>query len=49
MPDTYDPEERFSIHPTTGEEALRKLLGVEEEDGDEDVSGEPEDEETDSP
>jgi hypothetical protein len=42
---TYDPEERFSIYPTTGEEALKKVLGAED---DEDVSEEPEDEEPES-
>jgi hypothetical protein len=42
-PDTYDPDERFSIWPLTGEEALKKVLGTEDDDGDEDVSGEPED------
>jgi hypothetical protein len=44
MPDTYDPDERFSIWPLTGEEALKKALGTEEGDGDEEVSDEPEDE-----
>lgn len=47
MPE-YDPEERFSIHPTTGEEALRKLLGVEEDEGTEDVDDTPEGDEPES-
>ena len=47
-PDTYDPDERFSIWPLTGEDALRKVLGTEEGDGDEEVSDEPEDEEPES-
>jgi hypothetical protein len=25
MPDTYDPDERFSIWPLTGEDALKKV------------------------
>lgn len=45
MPDRYDPDERFSIWPLTGEEALQKVLGTEEGDGDEDVSDGPEDDE----
>jgi hypothetical protein len=33
MPDpTYDPEERFSVWPLSGEEALKKALGSEDED-----------------
>ena len=47
MPDTYDPDERFSIWPLTGEEALKKALGT-EDDGDEEVSDTPEDEEPES-
>ena len=31
MPDKYDPDEPFSL-PMETEEALRKLLGVEDED-----------------
>jgi len=48
MPDTYDPDERFSIWPLTGEEALKKVLGTEEDDGSEDVEDGPEDEQTES-
>jgi len=48
MPDTYDPDERFSIWPLTGEEALKKVLGTEEGDGDEEVSDEPEGDEPDA-
>lgn len=40
-----DPEERFSLHPMEGEDVLRKLLGAEEDEGEEAVSDEPEDEE----
>ena len=46
MPE-YDPNEPLSIYPLTGEEALRKLLGVEEGNG-EAVEGEPEVEEPES-
>jgi hypothetical protein len=37
MPDRPqpDPDERFSLAPQTGEEALRKLLGAEGADEDE--------------
>jgi len=34
MPDKPDLNEKFSLHPLTGEEALRKLLGVDEDDPD---------------
>ena len=37
---TYDPEERFSL-PMSGEDALRKLLSAEEDEGSEDASEEP--------
>ncbi len=46
MPE-YDPEERFSIYPLSGEEALQRVLGTEDE-GDEDVDAAPEEGETDS-
>ena len=46
MPDELDPtdpdEERFSLHPLTGEQALRRLLGAEEPEGAEDGGIEPE-------
>lgn len=45
MSQTPDPEERFSLSPLTGEEVLRKLLGV--EDDEESVSDELEDAEED--
>lgn len=45
MPDTPDPDEKFSLHPLEGEEVLRRLLGVREG---EEVTEEPEDEEADS-
>jgi len=48
MPDTYDPDERFSIWPLTGEEALKRVLGTEEGEGGEEVSDEPEDEDPES-
>jgi len=32
MPERPDLDEPISLHPLTGEEALRKLLGVEDED-----------------
>lgn len=32
MSDQYDPDEKFSLYPLDTEEALRKLLGVEDED-----------------
>lgn len=46
MADRYDPDERFSIWPLSGEEALKKALGSED---DEEVTEEPEDEEGESP
>jgi hypothetical protein len=44
---TFDPDERFTLHPLTGEKTLRKLLGV--EDDEDSVSDEPEEQETDTP
>lgn len=42
MADRYDPDERFSLHPLTGEQALRRLLGVSEDaDDEEDCEPEP--------
>jgi hypothetical protein len=47
MPDPkYDPEERFSVWPLTGEEALKKAMGSEDEDQ---ISEEPGDQEDESP
>jgi hypothetical protein len=40
-----DPNERFSIWPLSGEEALKKALGAEEDEGAEEVEETPEDEE----
>jgi hypothetical protein len=40
-----DPDERFSLWPLSGEEALKKVLGGEEDEGSEDVEETPEDEE----
>ena len=48
VPMSYDPDERFSIYPTTGEEALRKLLGAEESDEAEEVEEPSEEAEADS-
>jgi len=48
MPDIYDPDERFSIWPLTGEEALKKVLGAEEDEGGEEVESEPEGDEPES-
>lgn len=31
MPDKYDPDERFSLHPMEGEEVIKKLLDPDEE------------------
>ncbi len=28
---TFDPDERFSLHPEEAEDVLRKLLGVEDD------------------
>ena len=36
----YDPDEKFSLHPLTGEEVLERLLGTEPDDDD------PEDEDS---
>jgi len=47
MSQTPDPEERFSLYPMEGEEVLKKLLGAEEDEGQESVSNEPEDAEED--
>ena len=44
----YDPNERFSIWPTTGEEALRRVLGAEEDDEAEEVTEDPGEDEGDS-
>ena len=33
MSDTFDPDERFSLHPMKGEDVLRKLLDPDEEVG----------------
>lgn len=41
MPERPDLDEPISLHPLTGEEALRKLLGVDDDDGDD-----PEDDES---
>jgi len=41
-----DPDERFSLHPEDQEDVLRKVLGVEMDDG-ETVEA-PEEDETDS-
>jgi hypothetical protein len=41
MPDKYDPDERFSLHPMEGEEVIKKLLGDDEEADPDDV--EPDD------
>lgn len=30
MPDKFDPDERFSLHPLEGEEVIRKLLDPDE-------------------
>ena len=45
MPDDedFDPDERFSLYPKSGENALRKLLGAEEVPIDEDDPAEDED------
>jgi hypothetical protein len=32
MPERPDLDEPISLHPLTGEEALRRLLGVEDDD-----------------
>ena len=34
--DRYDPDERFSLHPLTGEQVLRRLLGVADDEPAED-------------
>jgi hypothetical protein len=39
----YDPEERFSLAPLSGEDVLRRLLGAEPEEG---AECEPEEGET---
>ena len=45
MSDTYDPDERFSIWPLSGEEALKKALGGDDEN---EVTDDPEDDEEES-
>ncbi len=42
MPERPDLDEPFSLHPLTGEQAVKKLLGVD----DDDLDGDPEDDET---
>ncbi len=36
----YDPDERFTLDPATGEEVRRRLLGVDDECEDEPEEGE---------
>jgi hypothetical protein len=43
MSDTFDPDERFSLHPLTGEEVAKRILDGEGTDEAEEVSEEPED------
>lgn len=42
MSDTFDPDERFTLHPLTGEEVARRILAGE---GADEADEEPEDEE----
>ena len=42
MTDTFDPDERFSLDPLSGEEVVERILAGE---GTDQVSAEPEDEE----
>ena len=42
MPDKYDPDERFSLHPMEGEDVIKKLLDPDkpkDEPADEDEPG----------
>jgi hypothetical protein len=43
-----DPDEKFTLAPLEGEDVLKRLLEGAGTDGDEEVSGEPEDEEPES-
>ena len=45
MSETFDPDERFSLDPLSGEEVVERILAGE---GTDDVSDEPEDEEPES-
>jgi hypothetical protein len=38
--DRPDPDERFSLYPMTGEEALKKLLNAEDDEPEEDAEPE---------